>query len=349
MEIIAVMCPIVEFGSPWLLCQISLYRLINIAEDKLVSSCFVTGGAGFIGSHLCERLLKEGNRVTAFDNLVSGSKENIKHLIGQKSFQFIENDMLNVTALNESMKGHDIVWHLGANTDIPSGNKITCLDMKNCTIATHNVLEAMRANRINKVLFSSSACVYGDGGSEALSESFGPLLPINLYGAAKLACEGLMSAYSHLFGFKVWMFRFGNVVGGKMSHGVTSDFIGKLKKNPTELEILGDGKQEKPYFLVEDCIEGMMCAFHNSKEQCDVFNLGTETFSTVTGIARIVCEEMGLKEVEFKYTGGKRGWPGDAPVIHFDVSKIKDLGWQASHTSNEAVRLATRRLLGKKS
>jgi len=256
----------------------------------LASSCFVTGGAGFIGSHFCERLLHEGHRVTAFDNLVSGRRANIEHLIGLKNFQFIENDMLNVDDMNKSMRGHDIVWHLGANTDIPMGNQITDLDLKNCTAATRNVLEAMLVNNIHRVVFSSSACVYGDGGKEALSESFGPLFPINLYGAAKLACEGLISAYSHLFGFKVLMFRFGNVVGARMSHGVTYDFITKLKKNPTKLEILGDGRQEKPYFLVEDCIHGMMCALNNSREQCDIFNLGTETISTVTGIARIVCE-----------------------------------------------------------
>ncbi|MDO9334322.1 MAG: NAD-dependent epimerase/dehydratase family protein [Dehalococcoidales bacterium] len=308
---------------------------------------FVTGGAGFIGSHLSEKLLSEGNQVTVYDNLASGSKENIKHLIGKNGFQFIQNDLLNTTALNEAMKGHNIVWHLGANTDIPTGNKVTDLDLKNCTIATRNVLEAMRANNIDKILFSSSACVYGDAPPVALSETFGPLLPINMYGAGKLACEGLMGAYSHLFGIKVWMFRFANVVGDRMGHGVIFDFIQKLKKNPKELEILGDGKQEKPFFLVEDCVSGMICAFQKSKSQCDVFNLGTETFTTVTRIGEIVTEEMGLKNVKFKYTGGRRGWPGDAPVIHFSVNKMKKLGWQASHSSDEAVRIAARRLLGK--
>jgi UDP-glucose 4-epimerase len=308
---------------------------------------FVTGGAGFIGSHLSEKLLAEGNQVTVYDNLISGSKENIKHLIGKKGFQFIQDDLLDTVVLNQTLKGYDIVWHLGANTDIPTGNKVTDLDLKNCTIATRNVLEAMRINNIDEILFASSACVYGDGAPRALSESFGPLFPINLYGAGKLACEGLLSSYSHLFGIKVWMFRFANVVGDRMGHGVIFDFIQKLKKNPRELEILGDGKQEKPFFLVEDCISGMMFAFQKLKNQCDVFNLGTETFITVTRIGEIVCEEMGLKNVKFKYTGGKRGWPGDAPVIHFSVNKMKKLGWQASHSSDEAVRIATRRLLGK--
>jgi len=307
----------------------------------------VTGGAGFIGSHLCEKLIADGNQVTVYDNLVSGSMENIKHLMGKKGFQFIQNDLLAAAQLVEAMKGNDIVWHLGANTDIPTGNKVTDLDLKNCTIATRNVLEAMRINNIDKILFSSSACVYGDAPPVALSETFGPLLPINLYGAGKLACEGLMSSYSHLFGIKVTMFRFANVVGARMGHGVIYDFIQKLKNNPGELEVLGDGKQEKPFFLVEDCISGMICAFNNNKLQCDVFNLGTETFTTVTRIGEIVAEEMGLKNVKFRYTGGRRGWPGDAPVVHFSVAKVKKLGWQASHSSDEAVRIAAKRLLGK--
>ena len=308
---------------------------------------FVTGGAGFIGSHLSEKLIAAGEQVTAYDNLISCSKENIRKLMGKGGFQFIQNDLLNTASLNEAMKGHDIVWHLGANTDIPAGNKITDLDLNNCTIATRNVLEAMRANNINKILFASSACVYGDALPIALAETYGPLFPINLYGAGKLACEGLMSSYSHLFGIKVRMFRFANVVGARMGHGVIYDFIRKLKRNPEELEILGDGKQEKPFFLIEDCISGMICAFKNSNMQCDVFNLGTETFTTVTRIGQIVAEEMGLKNVQFTYTGGQRGWLGDAPVVHFNISKMKKLGWQASHSSDEAVRIAARRLLGK--
>jgi UDP-glucose 4-epimerase len=200
---------------------------------------------------------------------------------------------------------------------------------------------------IKTILFSSSACIYGDAPQAALSETFGPLFPINLYGAGKLACESLMSSYSHLFSIKVTMFRFANIVGARMGHGVIFDFIQKLKKNPVELEILGDGYQEKPFLLVEDCISGMICAFQNCSAQCDVFNLGTKTFTTVTRIGEIVLEEMGLKNVKFTYSGGRRGWPGDAPVVHFSVNKMKRLGWQASHSSDEAVRIAARRLLGK--
>jgi UDP-glucose 4-epimerase len=311
---------------------------------------FVTGGAGFIGSHLIDRLLAEGKNVTVYDNLSLASDENIKHHFGKNNFRFIQGDLLDFNKLKESMSGHDVIWHLGANTDIPGGNKITDLDLKNCTIATRNVLEAMKQLDINKILFTSSACVYGDAPPISLSENYGPLLPISLYGAGKLAGEGLVSAYSHLFGIQAWIFRFSNVVGNRMDHGVIFDFIQKLRKNPKEIEILGDGRQEKPFFLVEDCIEGMIYAFLNSNfedpdRQYEVYNLGCDSFTSVTKIAQIVIEEMGLKDVKFKYTGGKRGWPGDVPIVHFNIDKMKKLGWQPKHTSDEAVRIATQRIL----
>jgi len=306
---------------------------------------FVTGGAGFIGSHLVDRLMKEGKEVTIYDNLASGSDENIKQHFGKKNFKFIKADLLDSDNLKKVMKDQEIIWHLGANTDIPGGNRMTKFDLKNCTIATWNVLEAIRELGLKKILFTSSATVYGEAPPISLSETYGPLLPISLYGAGKLAGEGLMSAYSHLFSIQAWIFRFANVVGARMNHGVIFDFIQKLRKNPKELEILGDGKQEKPFFLVEDCIEGMFCAFQNSDKQCDVYNLGSDSFTSVTKIGQIVAEEMGLKEVKFKYTGGKRGWLGDVPIVHFNIEKMKKFGWQPSYNSDEAVRIACQRLL----
>jgi UDP-glucose 4-epimerase len=308
---------------------------------------FITGGAGFIGSHLVDRLLGEGNTVTVYDNLVSGKKENIAHHLSEDNFTFIESDLMDFETLKKAMQGHDIVWHLGANTDIPEGNRVTDLDLKNCTTATYNVLEAMRQNEIKKLLFTSTSAVYGEIEKMPTSEDDGPILPISLYGAGKLAGEGLVSSYCHLFDMQAWMFRFGNVIGYRMGHGVIYDFINKLKKNPKELEILGDGTQDKNYFLVEDCIDGMICAFRNSTKQCDVFNLGSETNVNVTTIARIVTEEMGLNGIPFRYTGGKRGWPGDVPIVHFSLRKITRLGWEPKYSSEEAVRIAARRLLGK--
>jgi UDP-glucose 4-epimerase len=309
-------------------------------------SCFLTGGAGFIGSHMVDRLLAEGKAVTVYDNLSSGRRERIEHNIGQLGFTFIEADLLDVPKLKEAMAGHDLVIHLGANTDIPGGNQDVRLDLENCTIATHNVLDAMRATGIRRLLFASSSAVYGEAPVIPTPEDVGPLLPISLYGAAKLACETLISAYCHIFDMQAWMFRFANVVGGRMGHGVIYDFIHKLKRNSAELEILGDGQQEKPFFPVEDCIDGMFCAFHNSDAWCDVFNLGCSSSSKISRVAEIVVEEMGLSGVRFRYTGGRRGWVGDVPQVGLNVSKMKKLGWEARHTSDEAVRIAARRLLG---
>jgi UDP-glucose 4-epimerase len=315
-------------------------------KSKNDTGYFITGGAGFIGSHLVERLLAEDHKkVTVYDNLVSGKRKNIARHLNNGNFKFIQADLLDHDTLRLAMAGHDIVWHLGANTDIPGGNKVTDLDLKNCTAATRNVLEAMRANGINKIIFSSTSCVYGDAPPVSLSETYGPLLPISLYGSGKLACEALISAYSHLFDIRALMFRFGNVVGARMGHGVIYDFIVKLRKNPREMEILGDGRQEKPFFLVEDCIDGMLHALHHTSAQYDIYNLGADDFTNVTRIAEIVAGVMGLKDVKFRYTGGKRGWPGDVPVVHLNVFKIKALGWKAGRTSDEAVRVAAKRLL----
>ena len=308
---------------------------------------FLTGGAGFIGSHLLDHLLAQGEKVTVYDNLSSGRRAWIQHNLDKDGFRFIQADLLDSDSLEQAMAGHDLVWHLGANTDIPAGRQDVDLDIKNCTLATHNLLEAMRTHGISKLIFSSTSALYGDPPVFPAPESAGPLRPISLYGAAKLACEGLISAYCHLFDIQAWMFRFANVVGARMSHGVIFDFIQKLKRNPHELEIWGDGQGQKPFFLVEDCIEGIFCAYGKTDEWCDVFNLGTTTATRIHNVAAIVIEEMGLAGVDLKYTGGRRGFPGDVPELLLDASKMKLLGWQASHTSDEAVRIAARRLLGK--
>ena len=306
---------------------------------------FVTGGAGFIGSHLVDRLIKEGNTVTVYDNLSSGKVDWIKRHTSKNSFHFIKADILDFETLRWSIRGHDLVWHLGANTDIRRGNETTDLDLNNNVIGTHNVLEAMQESKIGQILFTSSATVYGDAPPMPLSEEYGPLLPISLYGSSKLACEGLISAYCHLYGFKAWIFRFANVVGANMGHGVIYDFISKLKRNPKELEILGDGNQEKPFFLVEDCIDGMLCAYQNPDAQYDIYNLGCESFTRVDKVALTVAQKMGLKDVTFKYSGGRRGWRGDVPVLYYNIDKMKSLGWRPGHSSDEAVTIAAGRLV----
>lgn len=308
----------------------------------------MTGCAGFLGSHLSERLLAEGNSVIGYDNLSQGLKKWVEPLLADPRFVFLKADLRDLTTLRQAMKGIDVVFHLGANTDIPKGNDDPRLDMENETIATFNVLEAMRANGVTRLIFASSSTVYGEVSVYPTPENIGPLLPISHYGAGKLACEGLISAYCHLYNMRAWIFRFGNVVGARMGHGIIHDFIVKLRQNPDELEVLGDGNQEKNYFMVEDCINGVLHIYSNANEKpCDIFNLGCESTIRVSQIASIVAEEMGLKGTRIRYTGGSRGWPGDVPKVVFDISKAKRLGWQARYSSAEAVRIAARRLLGK--
>jgi len=313
-----------------------------------LGKCFVTGVAGFIGSHLAQYLLAQGNAVTGYDNLSSGKKEWLNPFLSNPQFRFIKGDLLDLSALRGAARGHDVVFHFAANTDIPGGNKNPRVDFANCIVGTFNTLEAMRVNGVRQLIFASSSTVFGEPPVRPTPEDVGPLLPISHYGAGKLAGEGMISAYCHLYGIHAWMFRFGNVVGARMGHGIIYDFIRKLEANPEELEILGDGKQEKNYFLVEDCIRGILFAFERARENpCDVFNLGTETTVTAEEIGRIVAEEMGLKGVRFRFTGGSQGWPGDVPRVIYDVNRMKRLGWEPKHSSAEAVRIAARRLLGK--
>jgi UDP-glucose 4-epimerase len=217
--------------------------------------------------------------------------------------------------------------------------------MNQGVVATYNILEAMRLNAIKKIVFSSSSVVYGETQESTLPESYGPTLPISMYGAGKLGAEGLISAFCGTFDFQAWMYRFANVVGIRGTHGVIVDFIEKLRKNPRELEILGDGKQRKPYLYVSDCVNGILFGFTHARDPMNLFNLSCDTTTTVTRIAEMVVEEMGLKNVTFNYTGGKRGWKGDVPYFQLDAGKINKLGWKATITSDEAVRKAIRDVL----
>lgn len=305
---------------------------------------FVTGGAGFIGSHLVDMLIDKGNTVTVYDNLSSGKKQFIMHHLQKNDFAFIEADLMDLENLKKEIKDHDVVFHIAANPDVRLGAQKPEIAQKDI-ISTYNLLDAMRINKIKKIVFSSSSTIYGETPAFPLPENYGPLLPISVYGAAKLAAEGLISSFCHTFDIQGWIFRFANVVGERGTHGVIVDFINKLRKNPRELEILGDGKQRKPYLYVKDCVDAIIFAHQNANEQINVFNLGCDTATEVTRIAEIVVEEMGLTNVKFTYTGGKRGWKGDVPQFQFDISKMKKLGWNATVTSDEAVRKTTRVLL----
>lgn len=306
---------------------------------------FVAGGAGFIGSHLVDRLV-ETAQVTVYDNLSSGNRAFISHHRGQNGFNFVEADLLELDTLKQAMRSHDVVFHMAANPEARWGIENTRLDLEQETIATYHVLEAMRVNEVKRIIFASSGTIYGETAVMPLAEDYGPVLPISLYGAGKLASEGLISAFCGTFDMQAWIFRFANVVGKRSTHGVILDFIHKLRQSPAELEILGDGKQCKPYLHVSDCVGGVLFALASSHDRLNLFNLGCTTATEVDSVARMLVAEMGLDGVVFKYTGDDRGWPGDVPQVRFNVERMSKLGWRARYTSDEAVRTAIREMLG---
>ena len=306
---------------------------------------FITGGAGFIGSNIVDALMKRGG-VTVFDNLTSGKMDHLVQHRDNLDFQFVEGEIGDLDHLTRAMKGHDAVCHFAANPDIARSMLETDLDIREGTILTYNVLEAMRKNGVKEILYPSGSGIYGDLGTTATAEDFGPLLPISMYGASKLACEGLISAFCHMFEMRGWAFRFANVVGERQTHGVGYDFINKLKANPAELAILGDGTQSKSYIHVSDVIRAMLFAYENADERVNIFNVATDDYIDVSTIAEIVIEEMGLDGVKLNYSGGDRGWKGDVPKVRFDLAKIHGLGWKSKYNSDEAIRLSIREMLG---
>jgi UDP-glucose 4-epimerase len=307
---------------------------------------FVTGGAGWVGSHLVDRLVEMGD-VTVYDNFSTGRKEYIQQHFGKEGFSVCEADVLDLEKLLVAINGHDVVCHLSASNDIAGGLENTDLDLKQGTIATYNVLEAMRRTGIKKIVYSSSATVYGKANIFPTPEESTLLQPVSLYGASKVASEALISAYCNLYNIQVWIFRFGNVSGTRATHAVIHDFIIKLKKNPEELEIWGDGTQKRCYFLVQDCVDGIIFGMQYAREQLNVFNLGVSSMTDVNTVANILIDEMGLKDVNFKYTGSSLGFPGDVPEVSLNVEKMGKLGWYAKYDSDNAVRQAIREMLGK--
>jgi UDP-glucose 4-epimerase len=307
---------------------------------------FITGGAGFIGSTMLDRLLsRNGNQVTVYDNFCSGQESYIEHHFSDDRFRVVHGDMLDIASLKAAIAGHDFVFHFAANPDIAKSMTETDLDLKQTVIATYNLLEAMRVNGVKKIAYSSGSGVYGDVGLTETPEDFGPLMPISMYGASKLGAEGLISAFCHMFDMQAWIYRFANVVGKRQTHGVGYDFIRRLRRDPRELEILGDGRQSKSYIHVSDVIGAMLFIIENARDQRNIYNVATEDYITVNEIARIVIDEMRLEGVSIRHTGGDRGWKGDVPVVRFNLAKIHHFGWYAKHSSNEAIRLSVREML----
>lgn len=305
----------------------------------------VTGGAGFIGSHLVDELVARKNEVTVIDNLSSGKMEFLKAHLSDKNFKFIKLDLLEPEKLNKAIQGTDMIFHLAANPDVRLGPDNTRIHLEQNIIATYNLLEAMRVNKQKNIVFTSTSTVYGEAVVIPTPENYGPLIPISLYGASKLACEALITSYCHTFDMKSWIFRFANIVGERGTHGIIIDFINKLRNNPRNLEILGDGKQRKSYIHVSDCIDAILFALENSHEMANIFNIGSNDTINSTEIGEIVVSEMGLKDVSFSYKGGKRGWVGDVPRMQLSIENLEKLGWKPVHDSRSSVIAAARELI----
>lgn len=306
----------------------------------------VAGGAGFIGSHLCDALLSKNNTVIVADKLIMGSK-NIEHLSQNKSFKFYEMELANQDNVDKLFKDNkiDIVYHMAANSDIQKSANDTSIDFNDTLLTTRVLLESMRKNNVKNIFFASTSAVYGEMPDIVLNEETGGLKPVSYYGGAKLASEALISSYVSMCDMNAVIFRFPNVIGPRLTHGVVYDFVKKLRNNPKELEILGNGTQCKPYIYVTDLVNAIVKLTEQFEPGVDVFNISVMSEGTsVTHIAEIVVDVLGLSDVEFKYTGGDRGWKGDVPRFKYDISKVLATGWKPEYTSDEAVRKAAQSL-----
>jgi Nucleoside-diphosphate-sugar epimerases len=297
----------------------------------------VVGAAGFIGSHLTDELLKRRWNVTAIDVLSEKEAKNLEHIPRNSDFIYRTIDATDQEAVKEVVKGCDMVFHMAANADVLAGSKDPAMDISSTLMTTVSILEAMRKTGVKNIFFASSSAIYGDTRQEVLKEDRRGE-PISYYGAAKLASEELIGSYAYMDSFNALIFRFPNVVGTRLTHGVIVDLMGKLKKNPKELEILGNGKQRKQYVHVSDLVNGIADFSEDVEPGMNIYNISTDSFTSVNEIADMICARLGLKDVKYKYAGGNVGWKGDVPMFAYDISKAKAKGWKFSHSSNESVK-----------
>ncbi len=304
---------------------------------------FVTGGAGFIGSHFVNTLLQKKNDVIVFDNLSTGKSE----FLPEKNdhLKFVQADILDYRNLAKAMQGCTTIYHFAANSNVKKGTQNTYLDLQQGIIGTHNVLEAMKENNVKNIIFSSSMTVYGEPKTKTLVENYGPCLPISLYAAAKLGAEGLLSAYASMFGINAWIFRFANVIGPRLTHGVIYDLIHKLLKNKNYLDVLGDGTQTKPYIFIDDIIAAILFTVDASFERVNLYNIGVRDTISVKDIVSIILQKMHLSQTQVHYAKTKYGWVGDIPQCDMDISKLAQLGFVPKYSSKQAVERTVEALL----
>jgi UDP-glucose 4-epimerase len=298
----------------------------------------VTGAAGFIGSNLVDRLLCDGERIVGYDNLSTGMPEFLTSASRYRNFTFVQGDLLDTRSLTEAMRGASRVVHLAANADVRFGLAHPRKDLEQNTIATFNVLEAMRANNVREIAFSSTGSIYGEAAVVPTPEDAPFPMQTSLYGASKLACEGMITAFAEGYGIKARIFRFVSILGQRYSHGHIFDFMMQLADNQNELHVLGDGKQRKSYLHVDDCIEAMLVALNTGDEQIAIFNLGTDEVCRVLDSIDWIVERLKLSP-QLSFSGGRQGWVGDIPLIHLDTSCIRGLGWRPKSSIRDAVEL----------
>lgn len=307
---------------------------------------FVTGGAGFIGANLVRRLLAhDAAAVTVYDNFSVGKRWHLNRFLGDERLRIVAGDVRDLSALRDAVRGHDVVFHLASNSDIARAAEVPLIDFEEGTLLTQNVLEAMRVTGVKRILFTSGSGVYGDVPPQPIPEEYAQMRPISTYGAQKLASEALISSYAHMFEMIGSVTRFANVVGPLMTHGVTHDFLRRLRTDPTKLRILGDGRQKKPYIHVDDIIDALFLLVERQTASFDCFNVASTDSLTVREIADLCVEQLGLTNVAYEFTGGDRGWRADVPVYSLDSSRIRQLGWANRQDSRGAVTAAARSLI----
>ncbi len=297
---------------------------------------FVTGAAGFIGSNLVDRLLRDGHDVVGYDNFATGQERFLAQALPSPRFTLVRADILDATALTEAMRGSDFVFHFAANADVRFGTDHPSRDLEQNTIGTFRVLDAMRVTGVKKIAFSSTGSVYGEPNVFPTPENAPFPIQTSLYAAAKVAGEGLIQAFCEGFGMQGWIFRFVSILGERYSHGHVFDFYKSLRKDPTTLHILGNGKQRKSYLYIQDCVSAILTAVERATDKVNILNLGTDEYCQVNDSVGWICEALGITP-ERTYTGGERGWVGDSPFILLDCAKMRSLGWKPALTIREGI------------
>jgi len=305
----------------------------------------VTGAAGFIGSHIVDRLIQDGNQVVAYDNLSQGNLKNLSRWDGNPLLEFVEGDVTDTSKLRDTFGDCDAVFHLAAHPEVREDDP--SVHFQQNVYATHCILEAASSAGAKDFVFTSSSTVYGEAKQLPTPENYSPMVPISMYGASKLASEAIISGTCNTSGMRGLIFRLANVIGPRLRHGVIFDFVSKLRKDPIHLDVLGDGTQKKSYIYVTDCIEGMSKAFQMDRGALEVYNLGSSDSINVPAIARTAIDEMNLKDVRIEYKGGPdgRGWIGDVKTMLLDISKIRNLGWDPKYSSRESVQESARAIM----